>query len=348
MKFKNTMVCFVLATFVFLSLTPAVLIGQSLENLHKAAKKEGMVKFYSSGYPPLNKFIVERFKAKYPGVEVEVFRNQTAALCRTIEAQRMAKRVEADVVAHTDEGFFDKWKKEKFLMKYKNLSWDSVSIKDPEGYWTAFRGTIVLPCYNTEAISAQNAPKSYQDFLDPKWKGQIVTNHPEFGSSAMTFWKAIVEKYGWKYIEKLKNQDLLFVRGHGALTRTVLSKERPLGIEQLAYNTVQRQQKGLPMQHIFIPAAGEGGFPVTVAPAGIVAKTKHPNASKLFLNFLLGNEIQTKLPVMRGMFSVRVDIPPPMGLKKLSEYKLYPVDVDWLAANREKFIKKFNEKMGRK
>jgi hypothetical protein len=48
------------------------------------------------------------------------------------------------------------------------------------------------------------------------------------------------------------------------------------------------------------------------------------------------------------MFSVRVDIPPPMGLKKLSEYKLYPVDVDWLTANREKFIKKFNEKMGRK
>ena len=149
--------------------------------LIEAAKKEGKVVFYTSIDLPVSERIARAFEAKYPGIAVRVERTGAERVFQRI-GQEYASRIHAvDVVNSSDAAHFIVWKRDGILEPY--VPEDVAKFypdehKDPDGLFASFRVWLSVMGYNTDLVKAADAPKSFADLLDPKWKGKIVKAHP--------------------------------------------------------------------------------------------------------------------------------------------------------------------------
>ena len=84
--------------------------------------------------------------------------------------------------------------------------------KDPDGMFASFRVWLCIIAYNTNLVKKEEAPKSFADLLDPKWKGKIVKAHPGYSGTIMTATYQITRDLGWEYFEKLAKQNIMQVQ----------------------------------------------------------------------------------------------------------------------------------------
>ena len=84
--------------------------------------------------------------------------------------------------------------------------------RDPDGLFASFRVTLSVIGYNTNLVKPQDAPKSFADLLDPKWKGKIVKAHPGYSGTIMTATYQTARELGWEYLEKLAKQKVMQVQ----------------------------------------------------------------------------------------------------------------------------------------
>ena len=73
--------------------------------------------------------------------------------------------------------------------------------RDPDGTYAGFRATLSPIAYNTKLVKAEDAPTSFKDLLDPKWKGKIVKAHPGYSGTILTATFEMVRDIGWEYYE---------------------------------------------------------------------------------------------------------------------------------------------------
>ena len=149
--------------------------------LIEAAKKEGKVVYYTSVDLPLAEKIAKAFEAKYPGVAVRVERTGAERVFQRI-GQEYASRIHAvDVVNSSDASHFIVWKRDGLLAPF--VPEDVAKFYPPDhreadGLYASFRIGLCIIAYNTNLVKKEDAPKSFADLLDPKWKGKILKAHP--------------------------------------------------------------------------------------------------------------------------------------------------------------------------
>src|ERR1700738_263419 len=155
--------------------TPAVI---------EAAKKEGQVSYYTSTDLPVAERLAKAFEAKYPGIAVHVERTGAQRVFQRI-GQEYASNIHAvDVVNSSDAAHFIVWKRDGILAPYVPEDVGKLypaEHKDIDGQFASWRVWLSIIAYNTNLVKAEEAPKSFADLLDPKWKGKIAKAHP--GSS---------------------------------------------------------------------------------------------------------------------------------------------------------------------
>ncbi len=312
--------------------------GQADDALVAAATKEGTVNFYSA----LREFElapqVKGFMERYPGIKVNLVRKSTGPMVQTVEAERMARRINADVIQPVDATPLYLWKQQGFLQSYRDESWNAFpeSLKDPEGYMIATESIIYVIGYNTRLISKAEVPKSWREFLTLKWKGKTVTSHPSFSGGALVNFLAMVNALGWESMKTLADMQNLFVQGHSDVARMVVSGERPLAL--ISHNNVWDAQKlGQPIDMIY----QSEGCPVAGIFNVIPKDAPHPNAAKLFMRFLLTKPAQVVM-AEGGSYPGLPDVDPPKGMPKLATLKTTAPDYAWLVKNQQDFITKFD------
>ena len=140
-----------------------------------AGKKEGSLAFYTAMEIPIAQTLATRFEAKYPGIKVRVKRSGAERVFRRIGEEEEIRIHEVDVVCSTDAGHFIRWKRDGLLAPY--LPEDVAGHFPPEQidadgmYATAF--ALLSPIgYNTNLVKPEEAPRSFADLLDPRWKGK--------------------------------------------------------------------------------------------------------------------------------------------------------------------------------
>src|SRR5216684_6106801 len=157
--------------------------------LIEAAKKEGKVVFYTSIDLPVSERIARAFEAKYPGIAVRVERTGAERVFQRI-GQEYASRIHAvDVVQSSDASHFIVWKRDGILEPYVPedvAKYYPEEHKDPDGMFASFRVWLSVMGYNTDLVKAAEAPKSFADLLDPRWKGKMVKAHPGYSGTIMT------------------------------------------------------------------------------------------------------------------------------------------------------------------
>src|SRR6516164_4039235 len=151
-----------------------------------AAEKEGKVIWYSSVDVKVAEGIKKAFMSQYPEIDVDVERSGSERVFQRINQEYQANIHNVDVVNSSDASHFLFWKQQKWLAPHTppDVKRFPAQYKDPEGYYATWRATLSVMGYNTKLVDAKDAPTSYADLLDPKWKGKLVKSHPGYSGTA--------------------------------------------------------------------------------------------------------------------------------------------------------------------
>jgi iron(III) transport system substrate-binding protein len=308
-----------------------------------AARKEATVVWYTSVDTSVAEAVGKKFEARYSGMKVEVNRSGSERVMQRVmqEAQSNVKAV--DVIHTSDAGNFVDLKDQKMILKYIPASVEKYAsnFKDSDGYYFAWRSSLAVPGYNPKLINAQDTPKTWQDLLDPKWKGKMVSAHPSYSGTIVTWEAAVTDLYKTDYLTALAKQDVMLVQSAADPVTKVTSGERPLAINGTDYSYFIDKKKGNPVEVIY----PTDGAPLVTSPSAIAQEAPHPSAAKLFTEWLFDLEAQQVL-VDNGLYSGHPDVKYPADRKKLSELKLLTSEATKLQQQAEQLKKAFTQAFG--
>jgi iron(III) transport system substrate-binding protein len=310
----------------------------------EAAKKEGKVVWYTSLALPSAEKVAKLFEAAYPGIKVEVHRTGSQRVLQRVMQELQANIKNADVLHTSDAGHFVLLKEKKLLMKYTPAGVEKFppGFKDRDGYHYGLRATVSVIAYNPKVISAAEAPKTWKDLLDPKWRGKMVTGHPGYSGIIATHVLALVNLHGWEYWKQLAQNRLMLVQSAVDPAGIVASGERPVAVNGGDYTFAQTKQKGNPIEIVY----PKEGVPLIVSPTAITTFAPHPNAARLFTDFTFTREVQQVLADSEGLYTGHPEVKYPADKPKLDELKLLHTDPEELEKRTEEIKKRFVEFFG--
>jgi len=254
----------------------------------EAAKKEGTLTFYTTIAEKDLPVIIKPFEDKY-GIKVNVWRAGTDKVLQRAVAETRAKRYEFDAV-HFGAPEMEALSREKILAPvtspvHKDLLPGSVPAHKE---WAATILSVWVQAYNTQAVKKADLPKTYQDLLDPKWKGKLGIEAKNDDWFATVVHQIGSEQQGIDYFRKLVATNGISPRqGHTLLNNMVVSGEVPLALTVYNYMPEQAKKKGAPIDWFVIePAIARANA------IGVARHAQHPNAALLFYEYLLGPDGQ--------------------------------------------------------
>jgi iron(III) transport system substrate-binding protein len=172
--------------------------------------------------------------------------------------------------------------------------------RDVDGQFASWRVWLSIIAYNTGLVKAEEAPKSFADLLDPKWKGKIVKAHPGYSGTIMTATYQMQRDLGWTWFEQLAKQNIMQVQSSADPPKKLDLGERAVMADGNEYNIFQMKEAGRPVEPVY---ASEGS-PLIIGPNGIFKGSPNPNAAKLFQSFCFSREAQQLIIDVGGLRSV--------------------------------------------
>jgi iron(III) transport system substrate-binding protein len=256
------------------------------------------------------------------GTTVEFFRAGGVKLAQKFEQEAKAGQVRCDFIDISLPGLLTQWAHQGLLMKY-----DSPEAKHypadlrMDGYWTPVKALDTCMAFNSGIIGEADAPKHWEELLDPKWKGKMVMADPFFSGGALHWYYAVRKLLGKAYMEKLAKQNVLLRNGSGEVIDTVISGERPLAASALQYYASQKAAEGVKIRMVF-PSEG---VPSGMEVIGITSKAPNPDGAKKFYDFALSKPAQESWQKRFFAPSLRDDVAPmpdEFGRTPLNKVKL--------------------------
>ncbi len=327
------------ATRVMAAAPPAEPITPALI---EAAKKEGVVVWYTSADLQVAEMIGRSFEKKYPGIKARVERAGGERIFTRIGQEYAANIYTVDAVSTGDAAQFLVWKRQKWLAAHVPedvAKYIPAEHRDPDGCFATVRSSLCVIGYNTEMVKKEDAPKSFADLLDPKWKGKIVKAHPSYSGTIMTSTFQVARDIGWPYLEKLAAQQVMQVQSATDTPKKVILGERPVMADGNEYNTLLLKESGKPIEVVY---ATEGS-PFIVQPSAIFEKAAHPNAARLFQSFLFTPEAQQLFVDIGGLRSLHAQVKDKPGRKPLSEIKVMKDDAAAVEAQSDEIKTKYSQ-----
>lgn len=337
----KTKLCVVTLAFCFI--WPFQTVAQD-SALVQSAKKEGKVVWYTSLALPSSTAIANAFQKKYEGVEVEVHRTGSQRVLQRVMQETAAGIKNVDLIHTSDAGHFVLLSEKGLLLQYTPKAVEPFpdGFKDKNGYYFGMRATLSVIAYNPKIVSAKEAPKTWKDLLDSKWRGKEVTAHPGYSGIIVTHVLAIVNLYGWDYFRDLAKNKLHLVQSANDPAGVVASGERPIGVNGSEYFYYKTKKQGNPIRIVY----PKEGVPLVVSPVAIAKNAPHPNAAKLFVEFVFSKESQQLLADREGLYTGHPEVTYPADKPKLKDLKLLPADPKELEERNAEIKKRFVEIFG--
>ncbi len=288
--------------------------------LIEAAKKEGQVNYYTSTDLPVAEKLAKAFEAKYPGITVHVERTGAERVFQRIGQEYASKIHAVDVVNSSDAAHFIVWKRDGILAPYVPedvAKFYPAEHKDVDGQFASWRIWLSIIAYNTSLVKAEEAPKSFADLLDPKWKGKIVKAHPGYSGTIMTATYQMQRDLGWTWFEQLAKQNIMQVQSSADPPKKLEIGERSVMADGNEYNIFSLKEAGRPVEPVY---ASEGS-PLIIGPNGIFKTSPNPNAAKLFQSFCFSRDAQQLIIDVGGLRSAHPQTQEKPGRKPFKDIK---------------------------
>jgi iron(III) transport system substrate-binding protein len=288
--------------------------------LIEAAKKEGQISYYTSTDLPVAERLAKAFEAKYSGIAVRVERTGAERVFQRIGQEYSSNIHAVDVVNSSDAAHFIVWKRDGILAPYVPedvAKFYPTDHKDVDGQFASFRVWLSIIAYNTAQVKSEEAPTSFADLLDSKWKGKIVKAHPGYSGTIMTATYQMQRDLGWTWFEQLARQNIMQVQSSADPPKKLDLGERAVMADGNEYNIFQLKEKGRPVEPVY---ASEGS-PLIIGPNGIFKTSPNPNAAKLFQSFCFSPEAQQLIIDVGGLRSVHPQTQEKPGRKPFRDIK---------------------------
>jgi iron(III) transport system substrate-binding protein len=252
------------------------------EKLIAGAKKAGTVTVYTSANLDDMAVLADVFEKKY-SVKVRVWRASSEQVVQRGVTEARGGRFDADVF-ETGGAAMESLHREKLLQEVKSPALGDLNpaALTAHGEWTGTRFNVFVAAYNTRLVSRDELPKTYDDLLNPKWKGKlgIEADDSDWFGALMD---QLGEDRGLKLFRGIAATNGISVRkGHTLLANLIISGEVPLAITTYAYRVEQLKKRGAPVDWFPLPpviARFEG--------VGVARRAPHPDAAVLFFDFML-------------------------------------------------------------
>jgi len=317
--------------------------------LEEGAKKEGKVMFYTALI--VNQVVrplKAAFEKKYPYITVDFFRGNSDKISQKVLAEYQANRHDADVMSGSasitllkEAGHMQKFYSPE-VQRYPD------ELKDDKGYWGVSNVYFLTPAYNTKMIKPNEVPKSYEDLLNPRFKGRMVWSTSRSSGGPMfigNVLRSMGEEKGKAFLEKLKTQDIAkTTASNRQVVDLVVAGEYALALHIFNHHAYISQKKGAPVN--WLPLE-----PVTATTntTGLLNKAAHPHAAMLFIDFLMSEEGQkvfqksNYLPADPAIPALQADLKPGGGRFKKANFftpeVLFEKSNDWSDYFQKNFLR---------
>jgi ABC-type Fe3+ transport system substrate-binding protein len=297
-----------------------------LDRLHKSALAEGgkLVVYGGGDSPGSLDGLGQAFEARFPGMSVQIVTDLSKFHDARIDNQLARNRLVVDVAQLQTLHDFTYWKKRGHLLRYTPaIGWRQVptALKDPSGYFTGISVLSLGNVVNTAIAPDGFVLRTPLDFLDPRLKEKLVLAYPTDDDALLFAFKRFVDRYGWEFMDRFMEQKPTFLRG-----------TEQAGEEVAAGRYAASPGGWWPLNPP--PGSSTRYSPFTVEPfmtwpqtAAIFAKAPHPEAAKLYVSWLLSEEVQGSDLV--GQWPIRNDVAPFGGSPSV-----YRLDTDPAAFGR--------------
>jgi iron(III) transport system substrate-binding protein len=249
------------------------------------------------------------------------------------------------VLSSTDIGHYVALKEKNLLEKYmpENASKviDVYKNYDPDGFYTVTSAGLIAIGYNTAKLKEADAPKNWTELTDPKWKDKIALGHPGFSGYVGTWAVSLKKLYGWDFFEKLAKNNPQIGRSINDTVTMLNAGERVVAGSGPVGTAMESAGKGNPLAMIYPP----DGSVLIIAPSGIPKGVKHPNAAKLFMEYLLTVEA-SKIWVEHFNESMRPEVKPLNGAKSAADVKTIRPTVEEITKGIPEVIKQWRDTFG--
>lgn len=303
------------------------------------AREEKKVVIYNTTTVPDMQRIIEGFRKKYPFVEVESFRSTGERLIQKILTEVRAGRYLADVYIISG---LQMWllRDGGTLLPYLSPEREGMSrpFKDAAGYWTGIYFNLEVIGYNTKLTQPHELPKRWEDLLDPRWKGRMTLEMEDIPWFA-SLMQIMGEERGIDFSRRLAKQQLQMRRGHTLISQLLAAGEIALTPTARVNTAETLKRKGAPVEWTAIEPVAPNP-PVSV---GLAKNGSHPNAARLFIDFILSHEGQTVIHELNRN-PTRGDVEQPV--LRATKLKLFNMNWDGVVKNYSRYVKDFNDVFG--
>ena len=313
------------------------------------AKREGKLVIYTGVERAAAQVVVNAFEKKYPFIAAETVRASSSKLATRLDAEIEANRVQGDVIEFSLPYLTTGLQQRGEILQYDSPEYASYPKEhSAPGYWAASGLSNVIIMLNTRKVDEANVPQSWWDLAKPYWKNRLTIDNLEVSGTGYNWLIALVanESIGWKFIEALGKNKPGLERGHAGMAQKVAAGEYAGAAEMADFHlkNIRDTAASVPVRGVW-PKEGVPSEPWTTA---ILKRAPHPNAARLFLDFLLSREGQALYVQTMGWTSARADVAPP-------GYKEMPSDVKTLKSGlspedalkvRDEYVAKWKQLWG--
>lgn len=324
------------------SLAQAAGDAAALDQLYQAAKHEGAVVFWGPTDPDQIGPVVAAFRRQFPGITVTHFEIQPPEYTQRLIAEAQAGRIpDADIIELGPREIVA-LKSRGLLHAYSN--WGKVfGIQADQiygdGVGVTFYDLPHIVAANTNLIRREEFPKTWDDLLDPKWKGKIIIERRLQNVGGLGI--PMGDEWLKKFALGLKNQQPIFVQGGTPAFNQLLSGQAPVAIGPYLHHVLQAKKRKQPAD--LIPLSP---MLVSPRPTGVLSKARHPNAGQLLAGWLSSPPAQKLLEEA----SSRGPVDPESGTETAQILKKYGIklfiDNERTATRRVELEKLMQKLMG--
>ena len=316
------------------------------KDLYDLAKKEGEVTWYTAHSNDTTAQALGRdFEAAFPGIKANVVRTTAQVAYQRLTQEQKAGAMQVDVLSSTDIGHYVALKDKNLLEKYvpdnAGKVIDVYKNYDPDGFYTVTSAGLIAIGYNTAKLKEADAPKNWLDLLDERWKNQIALGHPGFSGYVGTWVVSLKKLYGWDFFEKLAKNNPRVGRSINDTVTMLNAGESLVAGSGPVGTAMESAGKGNPVAMTYPP----DGSVLIIAPSGIPKGVKHPNAARLFMEYLLSVEA-SKIWVEHFNESMRPEVKPLGGAKSAADVKTIRPSVEEITKEIPEVIKQWRDTFG--
>jgi iron(III) transport system substrate-binding protein len=229
------------------------------------------------------------------------------------------------VVNSSDAAHFLPWKRDGWLAPFMSEAMARdlpAEMVDPDGMYCNQRTHLSVIAYNTKLVAPADAPKGFNDLLDPKYAGKLVKGHPGYSGTIMTATQQIARELGWPYLERLAKQKVLQVQSATEPPKRIEAGERGIAVDGSDYLFWMAKERGSPIEVVL---AAEG-TPQISNPMAVFKAAPNPNAARLLVSWIMSPEGQQFIVTLSGQYPANKQIKPKAGRPLLADVKTFRED----------------------